>query len=118
VRSDTARTKVAAMGMPATSAMVATQAIQDASSAETEKAPPMSAMARSTSCEEMLEPTMAMVMTAMVWIATDSGGGLAGGANGAPVDLGGAPPPDPDDAISCVTDYTAYVADRQARHAT
>jgi hypothetical protein len=57
----------------------------------------------------MLEPTMAMVMTAMVWIATDSGGGLAGRANGAPVDLDGAPPPDPDDAIFCVTDYTALV---------
>src|SRR5271170_7889495 len=93
--------------------MVAIQAIQDASSAETENAPPTSAMARSTSCEEMLEPTMAIVMTAMVWIATESGGGLAGGASGVPVDLGGAPSPDPDDAISCVTDYTTYVAARQ-----
>src|SRR5271165_1358920 len=74
VRSDTARIKVAAMGIPATSAMVAMQAIQEASSAETEKPPPMSAMARSTSCDEMLEPTIAIVMTPMVSIASGSGG--------------------------------------------
>src|SRR5438552_1371092 len=77
VRSDRARTKVAAMGIPATSAIVAIQAIQDASSEETENPPPTSAMARSTSCEEMLEPTMATVTTPMVAIATERGGGPA-----------------------------------------
>ena len=66
------------MGMAATSAMVAMQAIQDAWSAETEKAPPMSAIARSTSWDEMLDPTMAIVTMPIVWIATERGGGPAG----------------------------------------
>src|SRR5258707_15108022 len=60
--------------MLATSAIVATQAIQDASSADTDKAPVMSAISRSTSCEEMLEPTMAIAITPIVVIATGSGG--------------------------------------------
>ncbi len=73
-RSDRARTKIAAMGMLTTSAIVATHAIHDAWSADTEKAPAISAISRSTSCEEMLEPTMAMAITAIVVIATESGG--------------------------------------------
>ena len=74
VRSDTARTNTAAIGIPATSAMVAVQAIQEASSAEIEKPPPMSAIPRSTSWEEMVEPTVASAMTPIVSIATGSGG--------------------------------------------
>src|SRR6516164_317074 len=74
VRSDTARTSTAAIGIPATSAMVAVQAIQEASSAEMEKPPPTSAIPRSTSCEEMVEPSVANAMTPIVSIATDSGG--------------------------------------------
>ena len=77
VRSDSARTKIAAMGIPATSAIVAMQAIQDAWSAEMENAPPTSAIARSTSWEEMLEPSMAIVITPIVPIATGRGGGPA-----------------------------------------
>jgi|SRR5690349_9730893 hypothetical protein len=73
----TARAKIAAIGMPATSAIVAMHAIHDAWSADTEKAPAMSAISRSTSCEEMLEPTMAIAITPIVVIATESGGWAA-----------------------------------------
>jgi hypothetical protein len=45
---------------------VAAHAIHDASSADTEKAPAMSAISRSTSCEEMLEPTIAIAITPIV----------------------------------------------------
>jgi hypothetical protein len=78
-RSDSARAKIAAIGMPATSAIVATHAIHDAWSADTEKAPAMSAISRSTSCEEMLEPTMAIAITPIDVIATDSDGWAASG---------------------------------------
>ena len=44
------------IGIPTTSAIVATHVIQDASSADTEKPPPMSAISRSTSCEEIVDP--------------------------------------------------------------
>src|SRR5438552_14079846 len=63
--------------MLTTSAIVATHAIQDASSADTEKPPPMSAISRSTSCEEIVEPTMATAITPIVVIATESGGWAA-----------------------------------------
>ncbi len=82
-RNDSARTRIAAIGIAATSAMVAVQAIQEAWSEETKKAPPMSAIARSTSWEEMLEPTMASATTPIVPAATDSGGSvLLGGGEG------------------------------------
>jgi hypothetical protein len=48
------RTKVAARGVAATSAIVPMQAIQDALSAEIENAPLISAMSRSTCREETL----------------------------------------------------------------
>ena len=73
VRNDRARTKIAAIGMLTTSAIVATQAIHDASSADTEKAPAMSAISRSMSCEEMLDPTMATAIAPIVVIAAGSG---------------------------------------------
>src|SRR5271168_3972810 len=60
--------------MLTTSAIVATEAIQDASSADTEKPPPRSAISRSTSCEEIVEPTIATAITPIVAIATESGG--------------------------------------------
>src|SRR3984893_13386146 len=63
--------------MLTTSAIVATEAIQDASSADTEKPPPMSAISRSTSCEEIVEPTIATAITPIVVIATESGGWAA-----------------------------------------
>src|SRR5271156_5689600 len=63
--------------MLTTSAIVATEAIQDASSADTEKPPPMSAISRSTSCEEIVEPTIATAITPIVVIATGSGGWAA-----------------------------------------
>src|SRR5437870_11638979 len=72
-----ARTRMAAIGMLTTSAIVATHAIQDASSADTEKPPPMSAISRSTSCEEIVEPTIATAITPIVVIATESGGWAA-----------------------------------------
>ena len=66
--------------------IVATQAIQDASSAESEKPPPMSAISRSTSCEDIVEPTIATAITPIViatgscgWAAT-AGAALAPGA--------------------------------------
>src|SRR5215831_14943001 len=62
--------------------MVATHAIQEASSAEREKPPPTSAIARSTSWEEMLEPTIAIEMTTMVSTATRSGGSAGAGTGG------------------------------------
>jgi hypothetical protein len=75
------------MGMLTTSAIVATHAIQEAWSAEMEKAPPTSAMSRSTNWEEMLDPTIAMTMTAMVVIAVDKGGGPAATVAGAALDV-------------------------------
>jgi hypothetical protein len=60
--------------MLTTSAIVAAQAIQDASSADTEKPPAMSAMSRSTSCEEIVEPICATAIAPIVVIATESGG--------------------------------------------
>src|SRR5579864_4456125 len=63
--------------MLTTSAIVATQAIQDASSADSEKPPPISAISRSTSCEEIVEPTIATAITPIVVIATESGGWAA-----------------------------------------
>ena len=65
--------KVGAPIVAATSAMVAMHAIQDASSAEMEKAPPTSAISRSTSWDEMLEPSMATTTTPIVWIAIRRG---------------------------------------------
>src|SRR5713226_5890833 len=73
-RNDRTRTRIAAIGMAATSAMVAVQAIHDAWSEEMEKAPPTSAIARSTSWEELLEPTIASATTPIIPTATDSGG--------------------------------------------
>src|SRR6266852_4250380 len=81
-RNDSARTRIAAIGMAATSAMVAVQAIHDAWSEEMVKAPPTSAIARSTSWEEMLEPTMASATTAIVPMATESGGRVLLGGEG------------------------------------
>src|SRR4029077_15208645 len=67
--------------MLTTSAIVATQAIQDASSADSEKPPPISAISRSTSCEDIVEPTIATAITPIVVIATGSGGwGATAGA--------------------------------------
>src|SRR5580658_5991692 len=63
--------------MLATSAIVATQAIQDASSADSEKPPPISVISRSTSCEEIVEPTIATAITPIVVIATGGGGWAA-----------------------------------------
>src|SRR5271163_4283414 len=63
--------------MLTTSAIVATQAIQDASSADSENPPPMSAISRSTSCEEIVEPTIATAITPIVAVATGSGGWAA-----------------------------------------
>ena len=63
-----------AAGIAATSAIVPTHAIQEALSDETEKAPPISAISRSTSCEVILDPIIAIVMTPIVSIATGSGG--------------------------------------------
>src|SRR5579859_669145 len=60
--------------MLTTSAIVATQAIQDASSADSERPPPISAISRSTSCEDIVEPTIATAITPIVVIATGSGG--------------------------------------------
>src|SRR5689334_18246879 len=78
---------MAAMGMLTTSAIVAAQPIQEAWSAETESAPPTSAMSRSTSWEEMLDPTMAMAMMAMVVIAVDKGGRPAATVAGAALEV-------------------------------
>src|SRR5215813_13712694 len=78
---DKARARVAAIGMLATSAIVAAQAIQDASSADTDSPPPTSGIPRSTSWEEMLDPSWASAMMPMVLIATGRGGG-PGGAGG------------------------------------
>src|SRR5271169_2768670 len=69
-----ARTRMAAIGMLTTSAIVA---MHEASSADTEKPPPMSAISRSTSCEDIVEPTIATAITPIVVIATESGGWAA-----------------------------------------
>src|SRR5271169_1973406 len=69
-----ARTRMAAIGMLTTSAIVA---MHEASSADTEKPPPMSAISRSTSCEEIVEPTIATAITPIVVTATESGGWAA-----------------------------------------
>ena len=58
-------------------------AIKEAWSAEMKNPPPTSAIARSTSWEEILEPTIAIAMTPMVLIATGSGG-RAGGETAGP----------------------------------
>jgi hypothetical protein len=47
-----------------------------------ENPPPTSAIARSTSWEEILEPTIAIAMTPMVFIATGSGGMAVGETEG------------------------------------
>jgi len=47
---------------------------KDGWSADTEKAPAMSATSRLPSCEEMLEPTIATAITPIVVIATECGG--------------------------------------------
>ena len=65
--------------MLTTSAIVAAHAIHEASFADTEKPPAMSAMSRSTSDEDIVEPTIATAITAIVVIATESGGWVAAG---------------------------------------